>query len=264
MSPVGKCVLLCAWLAAGAAGTLAATLNLAGTIERPLRYRPEGTDFVIENGAEFFNRPLYGANTAFRIDGGDKPEFSLFLPGRGGNLRLGVRTAAGAKWLNDAARVVARYRPGSLLYEVSDPLWAGRQLHLTVLALATGQGLVLRAEIDGAGPPVDLLWAYGGANGDRGRRDGDIGTESEPVSRFFQLEPEYCRNNLFAIGPDGFLLHSPTAYVRGIASTGSRPGMGDARRWNSAAELVASARPGAFPLTVLVGTAAITPGGAPF
>jgi hypothetical protein len=38
--------------------------NLAGNIERPLRYRPEGTDFVIENGAEFFNRPLYGGNTA--------------------------------------------------------------------------------------------------------------------------------------------------------------------------------------------------------
>jgi hypothetical protein len=264
MSPVGKCALICAWLVAFTPGATAATLNLAGTVARPLRYRPEGTDFVIENGAEFFNRPLYGANTAFRIDGGDKPEFSLYLPGRGGNLRLGVRTAAGSKWLNDAARIVARYRPGSLVYDISDPLWSDRRLHLAVLALPIGQGLVLQAEIDGAGPPITLIWAYGGANGDRGRRDGDIGTESEPVSRFFQLRPEYCRNSLFTTGPDGFVLHGPIALIRGIVSTGSRPGTADAQRWNSAGELLASANPGGHPLPVLVGTAALAPGGAPF
>src|ERR1700753_232227 len=64
---------------------------MENNVERPLRYRPDGTDFVIENGTEFFNRPLYGANTPFRIDAGYKPEFALYLPGRGGNLRLGIR-----------------------------------------------------------------------------------------------------------------------------------------------------------------------------
>jgi hypothetical protein len=65
--------------------------NFDGQTRRPLRYRPVGTDFVIENGVEFFNRPLYGTNTAFRVDAGDRPEFSLYLPGRGGNLRCGDR-----------------------------------------------------------------------------------------------------------------------------------------------------------------------------
>jgi hypothetical protein len=65
--------------------------NLQSNIERPLRYRPEGGDFVIVNGSEFFNRPLYGGNTAFRSDAGDRPEFTLYLPGRGGNLRLGLK-----------------------------------------------------------------------------------------------------------------------------------------------------------------------------
>ena len=41
---------------------------------------------MIENGPEFFNRSLYGGNTAFRVDGGDQPEFMLYLPGRGGHL----------------------------------------------------------------------------------------------------------------------------------------------------------------------------------
>jgi hypothetical protein len=57
--------------------------NFIGQTDRTLRYRPDGTDFVIENGGEFFNRPLYGrTHTPFRIDGGDEPEFSLYLPER--------------------------------------------------------------------------------------------------------------------------------------------------------------------------------------
>ena len=95
---------------------------LTNTIDRPLRYAPQGTDFVITNGAEFFNRPLYGGSSPFRVDGGDKPEFSLYLPGRGGNLRLGIRTASGAKWFNRASQVTTRYRPGSLIHEIRDPL----------------------------------------------------------------------------------------------------------------------------------------------
>src|SRR5262245_61363779 len=79
--------------------------NLESNIARSPRYWPDGTDFVITNGAEFFNRSLYCANTAFRVDGGDKPEFSLYVPGRGGNLRLGIRTPTGAKWLNDAKQI---------------------------------------------------------------------------------------------------------------------------------------------------------------
>jgi hypothetical protein len=64
---------------------------LAGQIERPLRYMPDRGDFLIVNGAEFFNRPLYGGASDFRVDAGDRPEFSIYLPGKGGNLRLGDR-----------------------------------------------------------------------------------------------------------------------------------------------------------------------------
>src|SRR3954471_23326299 len=74
---------------------------LEGKTERPLRYTPQGTDFVIENGPERFNRPLYIRNSAMRVDAGDQAEFSLYLPGRGGNLRLGFRAGgdgAEAKW----------------------------------------------------------------------------------------------------------------------------------------------------------------------
>jgi hypothetical protein len=66
--------------------------NFENNVARPLRYWPVAGDFVITTGAEFFNRPLYCLNSAFRADGGDKPELSLYLPGRGGNLRFGIKT----------------------------------------------------------------------------------------------------------------------------------------------------------------------------
>ena len=72
--------------------------NLTSDIARPQRYRPDGQDFVIENGGELFNRLLYAGNTGFRADAGDEPEFSLYLPGHGGNLRFGIKAAGGAKW----------------------------------------------------------------------------------------------------------------------------------------------------------------------
>jgi len=131
---------------------------------RPLRYRPDGRDFVIVNGQEFFNRPLYGTNTAFRADAGDKPEFSLYLPGRGGNLRIGIKQGAAAKWLHDAANIVTRYRAGEMVYEIRDPLLGAGALQLTVLALSRTEGLIARAVLSGTNEPVDLVWAYGGAS----------------------------------------------------------------------------------------------------
>src|SRR6185437_10683320 len=185
--------------------------------DRPLRYTPIDNGFVITNGGEFFNRPLYGPNDAFRVDAGDLPELSLYLPGRGGNLRFGIQTAAGVKWLHEFKEIVARYRAGSMLYELRDPLLGGRELHLTVLPLAAADGVIVRAEMDSPGMPVQLVWAFGGANGMKGRRNGDIGCEREPVGKFFQLQPEQCRGNVFAVDHNSFVLHGKTAALRGLA-----------------------------------------------
>ncbi len=156
--------------------------NFSNNLARPLRYTPQGMDFVITNGTEFFNRPLYGVNKSFRVDAGDKPEFSLYLPGRGGNLRLGIKTAQGVKWLNDADQIVARYQPGSMVYEIKDALMTdNRELRLTILPLSGTRGIIVRAEMNSA-IPIELVWAFGGANGMRGKRGGDIGCEREPVA----------------------------------------------------------------------------------
>ncbi len=234
------------------ASLLHAAPNFADRMEHPLRYRPEGADFVIENGAEFFNRPLYGGNTAFRVDGGDRPEFSLYLPGRGGNLRFGLRTAAGAKWLQDVVKVVTLYRPGELLYEIRDPLLGETgELRLAVLAYNQTEGMIVRAEARDIAAGVELVCAYGGVNGERGRRDGDVGTERVPISQWFQLKPVFCRGNSFELGPGRFTLRAKPATIVGILPVGAQLAVADATHWDELSALLAnSAEKPAQPVVV--------------
>lgn len=228
--------------------------NLESNIDRPLRYRPDGADFVIENGAEFFNRPLYGGNTAFRVDGGDKPEFVLYLPGRGGNLRLAVRTATGMKWLHDAASITTRYRPGELLYEIRDPLLGDRGvLRVAALAYHQTEGLIVRIEAAGIPAGPELVWAYGGVNGQRGSRDGDIGTERVPISQWFQLSPEFCKDNTFELAPGTFTLKAKAATIAGLVPAGSTLHLADAASWNDLNKLAGASLDDARRLQVLVG-----------
>jgi hypothetical protein len=232
--------------------------NLIDNVDRPLRYRPDGQDFVIENGNEFFNRPLYGGNTAFRIDAGDRPEFTLYLPGRGGNLRLGLRTPNGAKWLHNATRIVTRYRPGEMIYEVADSLLGTGKLEVRVLALAETEGLIVRAELLATSNVIELFWAYGGVTGKRGRRDGDIGTERVPISEYFQLQPEFCRGNRFTIDGNHFTVRSTPAILSGAASPGTQFAIVDAPKWADIAALAATTgQPTTLP--VLLGQIHLTP-----
>ena len=227
--------------------------NLAGHLDTPLRYKPDHGDFVIDNGHEFFNRSLYGGNTAFRVDGGDKPEFLLYLPGRGGNLRLGVRVGRTLKWLNDAAEVETRYRPGELLYRVRDPEFAGGEIDLEVLAYAETEGLIVRAQAAGI-PGASLVWAFGGASGERGARSGDIGTEKVPISEFFQLLPNQTAGNTFALTPLGFTLHSKVATIAGTVPAGAQQAVARAENWDNLPALLS---PGSGPAErqIVVGTA---------
>ena len=45
---------------------------------RLLRYHPDGTDIVIKNGKNRFNRPLYGSTTAFFVYASDLPKRLCF------------------------------------------------------------------------------------------------------------------------------------------------------------------------------------------
>jgi hypothetical protein len=172
--------------------------------ERVINYHPDGEDIVSNNGKHRFNRALYGTNTAFRVEGGDLPEFALYLPGMGGNLKLGIVTATGSKWIIDAKDIEMRYRSGSLLYTIHDPALGKGSLNLIVLAGATTESLILKAEFKGVDNGAKLFWAFGGATGKKFSRDGDLG--ADPESSFY-LKPEYCKGNIYQISNTSFSLN---------------------------------------------------------
>ena len=172
--------------------------------EREIHYHPDGEDIVINNGTHRFNRAIYGTNTAFRVEAGDLPEFAMYLPGMGGNLRFGIKAGNESNWLINMSNIEARYRAGSMLYTIHDPLLGNGTLNLTVLAGGSTESLIVKAEVNGTTTPLSLFWAFGGVTGKKFSRDGDLG--ADPESSFY-LKPEYCANNAYQVIGNSFYLN---------------------------------------------------------
>lgn len=171
--------------------------------ERELRYTPEGEDFVIVNGDKRFNRALYGTNTAFRVETGDVPEFGLFMPGMGGNIQLGILSGSKSVWLNDAERIKSRYRAGSRIYEIKDPVLGPGELIITALAMADAEGIILKIEPVNIPEDYKLVTIFGGASNKGFFRNGDLGVDDPEA---FSLKTDDCAGNLFDIQHASFSL----------------------------------------------------------
>jgi hypothetical protein len=205
---------------------------LESNVARPMRYKAESGALVIRNGKEFFNRPLYGPNIPFRVDGGDLPEFSLYLPGHGGNLRLGLAATAGAKWLSQAEHVVARYINGRLLYEIRDTL-LGPDGAIHVEAITEGAGLWVEVHSEGLSAATSLTWIFGGVSGRKGKRNGDIGCEVEPVRKFFQVRPAECSGNRWTIQANEADVQAEKVRLHITSPIGATLRVFDGAKWNA-------------------------------
>ncbi|GAB3010246.1 hypothetical protein GCM10027051_09840 [Niabella terrae] len=278
LRPLHMILLLLLALLIGPAGSVNAQDNLWHGQQRILHYRPAGQDFILHEGNKKFNRALYGTHTAFRVETGDLPEFALYMPGMGGNCKIGIISGRESKWLTAADQIRTRYRPGSMQYEITDRLLEKGSLRITVLAMADREGMVLKIDTRLLPAGTRLVIAYGGASGRKFSRDGDIG--ADPPSSF-ELQPAYCRDNIFRIRDHRFDLHygfseplseqqryviqtgkeqpdsskaRPPRHQQGILPPGSRLQLADARQQASPAVLLGSK---AAPATTIL--AAATP-----
>ena len=208
---------------------------------RKLRYHPDGSDFVIDNGNRRYNRALYGTHTAFRVEAGDLPEFALFMPGIGGDFKLGIVSGNKSKWCNDFSYIQSRYRPGSMIYHLRDKMLGNAQIDLQLLAMNDAEGILLRVIVAGTVPELKLVWAFGGASGIHPSRNGDIGADPESV---FYLTPEHCRNNIFTIDHESFGLEVPDKNkiisLEGLTPINSKLQIADANYQESPALLLQS------------------------
>ncbi|MBF4494798.1 DUF4450 domain-containing protein [Flavobacterium sp. MR2016-29] len=170
---------------------------------RKIHYAPDGNSFVLKNGTRKFNRALYGSNTGFRVETGDLPEFAMYMPGMGGNLKLGLINGKESKWITEASKIDTRYVLGTMRYEIQDLILGNGKLFIDVVALKEKEGFIIKAYGKNIDKKINLLWTFGGATGKKFSRDGDIGADPESV---FYLQPEYCINNTYTLNKDFFLL----------------------------------------------------------
>ena len=130
-----------------------------------------------------------------------------------------------------------------------DPLLGDGVLRVEAVAYAVTEGLSLRIDGTGLPPGLELVWAFGGITGQRGARDGDIGTEKVPISEWFQVKPAFAETNRVTLSDDGFKLTAPQAVILGGASGPARFQRGEADAWNDLPRLLAggAAEPGGAP-----------------
>jgi len=202
------------WGMAVSAQPLASLNDSQRGAQRTLRYTPDGEDFVIVNGDKKFNRALYGAHNGFRVETGDVPEFALYLPRMGGNLSFSISNGSKSLPLNKAAFIESRYRAGSRIYTIKDPLIGKGLIRITALSIYCADGAVFKIETENLPLGITLAWRFGGAADKRFSREGDWGVD--PYDSF-DLKPEYCSGNVYTINKNCFNLKFGKKEIRYMA-----------------------------------------------
>lgn len=174
-------------------------------LEREVRYKPVGEEFVNVNGIKRFSRAIYGTNTGFRFETSDFPEFGMYMPNLGGSVYLAVKRGGKAVWVKDLEWVESRFVSGKRTYSLKDKAILEKgSLIITALALSDADGFMLRTEAKGLPADVQLLWIYGAASGKGFSRNGDIG--ADPADCFW-IAASKCTGNQFDIQGNAFTVN---------------------------------------------------------
>lgn len=145
-----------------------------------LHYYPSenGRSVYTADGRVKFNRALYGAHTGFRVDCSDFPEFGIYLPNMGGNLKF---------YLPEGS-CTAIYTPGKMEYNqggIEMEVQVGRTSDMAIWRLKNVSG-----------KPHTISFRYGGASGKRFSREGDLGVDKPDC---FDFKDENCKDNIYNI-----------------------------------------------------------------
>ena len=246
---------VCIW--PGSVSPLPIPISAGGNEARPLRYAPDGTDFVITNGPgrstarstvampAFASRPATGRSSPSSCPGAAAICASRCC-------RRVRQTNTKAIWLQDAQSVVARYRPGSMVYDIRDPRLgkggadldrhsAGRhrrfggaggiQSRMQRRSNCFGPSAARMASVVGA----MAIWAASGCRS----------ASSSSSSR--SIAAATCSS----FGPDGFTLPTKAGTMMGVSSGQTQPTIADAAKWSSPGDLLSSSgKPTATPVLV--------------
>lgn len=160
---------------------LAALCLSSATEAAGLHYTPSGNSVTSVNGTVKFNRGLYGAHTGFRVDCSDFPEFGIYMPNMGGNI----------KFCLPAGDCQAIYTPGRMDY-----MQGGIKLQVQV---GRSEDMIIWRFENISDKKKEIKFRYGGASGKRFSREGDLGVDKPDC---FDFKTENCEGNVFTRAKD--------------------------------------------------------------
>ncbi len=121
-----------------------------------LTYGVEGDAIVIRDGTRWDNRPFYCNTRQCVVMAGEMPGLS----GRLGALNAAVVRGAARLPFEQFAERIARYRPGRMEWELSDPKLPGLKITMTATTLSEGDGFAVRVRAGGGIAGDKLVWCY--------------------------------------------------------------------------------------------------------
>ena len=156
------------------------TFNDISSNQRSLRFHPNGNGVEVVNGEKKFIRGLYGANSGFRMECSDMPEFGLYLPRMGGNLK--INTAYN--------NCTARYEAGKMIYTLDN----GLTIEAQVMRRHTDAALWQIKNSSDKSQEIDIQ--FGGVADVKFYREGDLGVDKPDC---FDFKEEYCKDNVYTV-----------------------------------------------------------------
>jgi hypothetical protein len=121
-----------------------------------LAYHPEGDAIVIRNGTRWDNRPLYCNTRLCVVMAGEMPGVSGLM----GALNAALVRGPLRLPFEQFAERVARYRPGVMEWELSDPKVPNLKITMTATTVAEGDGFAVQVKSQGAAAEDQLAWLY--------------------------------------------------------------------------------------------------------
>ena len=179
---------------------------------RTVQYWPEEDGIVCIDGKNRFTRALYGRCEAARLETSDEPEFGLYMPYMGGNLRFDI----------EHTKIKALYDGVSRDYQIVLPAHCRQASDEEAVVLISAYALQVPTvggiwEISGKNvrEGVVLQMRFGAASNASFSRNGDLGVDKKDC---FDFSLEKCRNNEYTLEGSQFSLHYGKGSKRGERS----------------------------------------------
>ncbi len=158
-------------------------------------YFPEGEDFVCINGSNRFTRPLYGTNTAWRLETSDMPIFASYNKPKSYNISFFAKGLP----LDSVAFCEARYTAGKRTYKVYDERIGNDTLYITAIPLADKEGAIFRFT---SSFKRDIVCKQFTIREKKLNRAGDMGADKKDSFEPNELVKEVAVNSTFLLFED--------------------------------------------------------------